>query len=168
MSYCCWFQYFLHLTLDFENCSYKMRSIPLENFDDIVTNLGPPAHLSIFLPPPGTLVRMHRATSCSFGRNIRPLWCMDCVTIVRLTLSHLSPPWTRRHHFTNSDLIHAKLLYIHTQENITIVTQKNHPVTLHHTALKRQNFCDQITVIWNFNSDFGKLNWITVYAIQSV
>ena len=28
---------------------------------DIVTNLGPPAHLSIFLPPPGTLVRMHRA-----------------------------------------------------------------------------------------------------------
>ena len=25
------------------------------------TNLGPPAHLSIFLPPPGILVRMHRA-----------------------------------------------------------------------------------------------------------
>ena len=33
----------------------------LMNCYNIVTYLGPPAHLSIFLPPPGTLVRMHRA-----------------------------------------------------------------------------------------------------------
>ena len=39
----------------------KKRPQKLTQTQSTVTNLGPPAHLSIFLPPPGTLVRMHRA-----------------------------------------------------------------------------------------------------------
>ena len=112
----------------------------------IVTNLGPPAHLSIFLPPPRTLVRMHRAYLVRlaeiYGRFD------GIVLLVRLTL-YLSPPWTRRHHHScNSDLIYAKLLCIRTGEHHHRDSEEpsNHITQcILHTAWKRQNFCDQIT-----------------------
>ena len=80
-----------------------------------VTNLGPPAHLSIFLPNREHLSECTELPCVSlaeiYGR-------FDGIALlVRLTVSHLSPPWTRRHHSTNSDLIHAKLLCIHTGEH---------------------------------------------------
>ena len=108
---------------------------------------GPPTHLSIFLPPPGTLVRMHRATLCSFGRNIRP-HCRDCVTCSTNCITSFSP-WTRRHHSTNSDLVHAKLLCIHTGEHHHRDSEEpSSHITpcIFHIACKRQHFCDQITV----------------------
>ena len=111
-----------------------------------MTNLGPPAHLSIFLPH---REHLSECTELPCVRLAEIYGRFDGIALlVRLTVSHLFPPWTRRHHSTNSDLIHAKLLCIH-QENITYRDSEepsSHitPCILH-TACKRQNFCDQIT-----------------------
>ena len=66
---------------------------------------GPIRPLVNFPTPTGNTCQNAPSLSCSFGRNIRPL-CWDCVTCS--TLPHLSPPWTRRHHFSNSNFGHAK------------------------------------------------------------
>ena len=69
------------------------------------------------------------------------------VLLVRITLSHLSPPWTRIHHSTNADLIQAKLLCIHTEHHHLDSEEPSSHITqcILHTAWKRQHFCDQIT-----------------------
>ena len=110
----------------------------------IVTNLGPSAHLSIFLPH---REHLSECTELPCVRLAEIYGRFDGIALL-VRLSHLSPPWTRRHHSTNSDLIHAKLLCIHTGEHHHHDSEEpsSHitPCILH-TACKRQNFCDQVT-----------------------
>ena len=97
-----------------------------------------------------SMVRIHRATLCSFGRNIRPLW-WDCVTCSTNSITSFSTMDTHTSFHRDSE------------EPSSHITQ-----CILHTALKRQNLCDHITVIRNFNSDFGKLNRITVLKCLAI
>ena len=112
-----------------------MSSTCFPLYIDIVTNLGPPAHLSIFLPPPGTLVRMHRAY------------------LVRLTEVYGHLIWilhSFRSRFTTMDAQTSvtRSYFISSQLHSITATQIDNSVmpqiALLHTALDRQKLSHKL------------------------